>query len=159
MTVVGVDRNGPGLEQLPDAIIREVTDATEPNAAVPMVERIVRDVGTPDTLVNTIGAFQPGDALATTPELLRQMIDVNLGSALWLSQAVAPYMQRKLRPLGIRVNCVVPQLLDTATARASLPKEVLAHAVAPEAIAEVVSFLVSGAAAPISGAILPAYGA
>jgi NAD(P)-dependent dehydrogenase (short-subunit alcohol dehydrogenase family) len=65
----------------------------------------------------------------------------------------------ELRPLGIRVNSVAPQLLDTARARAAFPKEVLAHAVAPEAIAEVVAFLVSEAAAPISGAILPAYGA
>jgi hypothetical protein len=36
---------------------------------------------------------------------------------------------------------------------------VLVHAVAPEAIADVVCFLVSDEAAPISGAILPAYGA
>jgi NAD(P)-dependent dehydrogenase (short-subunit alcohol dehydrogenase family) len=50
-------------------------------------------------------------------------------------------------------------LLDTAYARATFPEEVLAHAVAPEAIAEVVAFLVSDAAAPVSGAILPAYGA
>ncbi len=127
------------------------------------------------------------------------MFDVNLATALWLSQAVAPHMQKngsgaivhiaarpgiepsagmaaysvskaalvhltrildlELRPSGIRVNSVAPQLLDTATARASFPKEVLAHAVTPEAIAEVVAFLVSEAAAPISGAVLPAYGA
>jgi len=199
MTVVAVDRNGPSLEGLPAGIARELVDATDPNAAAPMVERIVHDVGPPDVLVNTIGAFQTGDALTTTPDLLRLMIDVNLGSALWLSQAVAPHMQRsgsgaivhiaarpgiepsagmaaysaskaalvhltrildlELRPLGIRVNCVAPQLLDTARARVAFPQEVLAHAVAPEAIAEVVAFLVSEAAAPISGAILPAYGA
>ena len=199
MTVVAVDRNETGLEGLPDGIAREVVDATDPDAAAPMVERIAHDVGPPDALVNTIGAFQTGDALTTTPDLLHLMIDVNLGPALWLSQAVAPYMQRngsgtivhiaarpgiepsagmaaysaskaalvhltrildlELRPLGIRVNSVAPQLLDTARARATFPKEVLAHAVAPEAIAEVVAFLVSEAAAPISGAILPAYGA
>jgi NAD(P)-dependent dehydrogenase (short-subunit alcohol dehydrogenase family) len=199
MTVVAVDRNEPGLAGLPGGIARELADATDPSAAVPMVQRIVREVGPPDVLVNTIGAFQTGEALTTTPDLLRLMIDVNLGSALWLSQAVAPYMQRsgsgaivhiaarpgldpsagmaaysvskadlvhltrildvELRPLGIRVNSVAPQLLDTARARASFPKDVLAHAVAPEAIAEVVAFLVSEAAAPISGAILPAYGA
>jgi NAD(P)-dependent dehydrogenase (short-subunit alcohol dehydrogenase family) len=199
MTVVAVDRNGPGLEGLPDSITRELADATDPGSAVPMVERVVSDVGPPDVLVNTIGAFQTGDVLTTTPDQLRLMIDVNLGSALWLSQAVAPYMQRsgsgaivhiaarpgiepaagmaaysaskaalvhltrildvELRPLGIRVNSVAPQLLDTARARAAFPQEVMAHAVAPEAIGEVVAFLVSEAAAPISGAILPAYGA
>ncbi len=199
MTVVAVDRDGTGLEKLPDGMARELADASDPKAAAQMVERVVRDVGPPDALINTIGAFQTGDALTTTPELLQQMIDVNLGPALWLSQAVAPHMQRngsgaivhiaarpgiepsagmaaystskaalvhltrildlELRPLGIRVNSVAPQLLDTAWARASLPKEVLAHAVAPAAIAEVIAFLVSDAAAPISGAIIPAYGA
>ena len=199
MTVVAVDRNEPCLEGLPDGIAREVFDATDPNAAAPMIERIVLDVGPPKALVNTIGAFQTGDVLSTTPDLLRLMMDVNLGSALWLSQAVAPSMQGtgsgaivhiaarpgiepspgmaaysaskaalvhlvrildlELRPSGIRVNSVAPQLLDTARARASFPEEVLAHAVAPESIAEVVAFLVSDEAAPISGAILPAYGA
>jgi NAD(P)-dependent dehydrogenase (short-subunit alcohol dehydrogenase family) len=43
--------------------------------------------------LNTIGAFPRGDALTTTPETLQLMIDVNLGPALWLSQAVAPHMQ------------------------------------------------------------------
>jgi len=127
------------------------------------------------------------------------MIDVNLGPALWLSQAVAPHMRQRgsgaivhvaarpgiepsggmaayavskaalvhlttildieLRPHGIRVNAVAPQLLDTPANRATFPAEVMAHAVAPEAIAGVIAFLVSDAAAPVSGAILPAYGA
>ena len=150
-------------------------------------------------LVNTIGAFRPGDVLTTTPEMLRLMIDINLGPALWLTQAVAPHMQQQgsgaivhvaarpgiepaggmaaysaskaalvhltrildieLRPHGIRVNAVAPQLLDTPANRPTFPAEVMAHAVAPEAIAEVIAFLVSDAAAPVSGAILPAYGA
>jgi NAD(P)-dependent dehydrogenase (short-subunit alcohol dehydrogenase family) len=137
--------------------------------------------------------------LATTPDTLRLMIDVNLGPALWLSQAVAPHMQQQgsgvivhvaarpgieptggmaaygaskaalvhltrildveLRPHGIRVNAVAPQLLVTPANRNIFPPEVLAHAVAPEAIAGVIAFLVSDAAAPVSGAILPAYGA
>jgi NAD(P)-dependent dehydrogenase (short-subunit alcohol dehydrogenase family) len=199
LTVVAVDRNERGLAELPDGIRREVADATDPTVAMRLIERIVGEVGTPDVLVNTIGAFRPGDTLTTTPETLRLMVDVNLGPALWLSQAVAPHMRRQgsgvivhvtarpgiepsggmaaygiskaalvhltrildveLRPHGIRVNAVAPQLLDTPANRATFPAEVMAHAVAPEAIADVIAFLVSDAAAPVSGAILPAYGA
>ena len=199
MTVVAVDRNEHGMAGLPDGIAREQCDATDSRAVEPMLERIARDIGSPRVLVNTVGMFQMADALTTTPELFRLMIDVNLGPALWLSQAVAPYMKEsgsgaivhiasrpglepaagmaaysvskaalvqltrvldlELRPLGIRVNAVAPQLIDTEKNRATIPQGVMSHAVAPEAIAEVVAFLVSDAAAPVSGAILPAYGA
>jgi NAD(P)-dependent dehydrogenase (short-subunit alcohol dehydrogenase family) len=199
LTVVAIDRNEQALRQLPDSVHREVADTTDPTAAKDLIDRIAREVGPPDVLVNTLGTFRPGDALSTTPEMLRLMIDVNLGPALWLSQAVAPHMQQlgsgaivhvaarqgiepaggmaaygvskaalvdltrildiELRPHGIRVNAVAPQLMDTPANRAIFPQEVLAHAVAPEAIADVIAFLVSDAAAPVSGAILPAYGA
>jgi NAD(P)-dependent dehydrogenase (short-subunit alcohol dehydrogenase family) len=199
LTVVAADRNEHALRDLPGSVRSEVADTTDPAAVKGLIDRIAGEVGPPDVLVNTIGAFQPGDALTTTPEALRLMIDVNLGPALWLSQAVAPHMQRQssgaivhvtarpgieptggmaaysvskaalahltrtldieLRPHGIRVNAVAPQLLDTPTNRATLPAEVMSHAVAPEAIAGVIAFLVSDAAAPVSGAVLPAYGA
>jgi hypothetical protein len=42
---------------------------------------------------------------------------------------------------------------------ATLAASGLTHAVAPEAIAGVIAFLGREAAAPVSGAILPAYGA
>ena len=198
LTVVAVDRNERGLHELPDKVRREVADTTDPAVATRLIDRIASEVGPPDVLVNTIGAFRPGDALTTTPEMLRLMIDVNLGPALWLSQAVAPHMQRQgsgvivhvaarpgiepsggmaaysvskaalvhltrildieLRPHGIRVNAVAPQLLDTPANRATFPDEALAQAVAPEAIADAIAFLVSDAAAPVSGAVLPAYG-
>jgi NAD(P)-dependent dehydrogenase (short-subunit alcohol dehydrogenase family) len=198
LTVVAVDRNERGLGDLPDDIRREVADATDPVAAKRLIDRIAGETGPPDVLVNTIGAFRLADALSTTPETLQLMLDVNLGPALWLSQAVAPHMRQQgsgaivhvtarpgiepaggmaaysvskaalvhltrildieLRPHGIRVNAVAPQLLDSPANRAIFPAEALAHAVAPEAIAEVIAFLVSDAAAPVSGAILPAYG-
>ena len=199
LTVVAVDRNERALRELPDGARAEVADTTDPAAAKSLIDRIAGEVGPPDVLVNTIGTFRPGDALDATPETLQLMIDVNLGPALWLSQAVAPHMQQQgsgaivhvaarpgieptggmaayslskaalvhltrildleLRPHGIRVNAVAPQLLDTPTNQTIFPAEVLKHAVAPEAIAGVIAFLVSDAAAPVSGAILPAYGA
>jgi NAD(P)-dependent dehydrogenase (short-subunit alcohol dehydrogenase family) len=199
LTVVAVDRNEHALRELPDRVRREVADTTDPAVVTRLIDRIVGEVGPPDVLVNTIGAFRPGDVLTTTPETLRLMIDVNVGPALWLSQAVAPHMRQQgsgvivhvtarpgiepsggmaaysaskaalvqltrildieLRPHGIRVNAVAPQLLDTPANQAMFPEEVMAHAVAPEAIADVIAFLVSDAAAPVSGAILPAYGA
>ncbi len=140
-TVVAVDRSERGLGGFPGSVRPEVADATDPAAAKRLVDRQAGEVGPPDVLVNTIGAFRPGDALTTTAGTLPLMIDVNLGPALWLSQAVAP------------------QLLDTPANRATFPAGVMARAAAPEAIAGVIAFLVSDAAAPVSGAILPAYGA
>jgi NAD(P)-dependent dehydrogenase (short-subunit alcohol dehydrogenase family) len=197
-TVVAVDRKEEEMRDLPGGVRREVADPADPAVAARLIDRIAGEIGPPEVLVNTIGAFRPGDALGTTPETLRFMIDVNLGPALWLSQAVAPHMQRKgsgvivhvaarpgiepsggmaaysvskaalvhltrildieLRPHGIRVNAVAPQLLDTPTNRGLFPEEMMARAVAPEAIAGVIAFLVSDAALPVSGAVLPAYG-
>jgi NAD(P)-dependent dehydrogenase (short-subunit alcohol dehydrogenase family) len=197
-TPVGVDRSEEGLKELPDGIRRETADPADPVAARNVVDRIAAEVGPPEVLVNTIGTYHLGDALAATPDDLRLMIDVNLGAALWLTQAVVPYLRERgsgsivhvaarpgleptagmaayavskaafvhltrvldleLRPFGIRVNAVAPQLLDTAKNRPYLTPDLLAHAVAPEAVADMIVYLVSDAAAPVSGAIVPAYG-
>ena len=196
--VVAVDRNKENLDKLPDGVRREVVDITIPAGVAPFIDRIVSEVGVPDVLINTLGVFFPGPATASTPEQFQTMLNVNLGAALWLSQAVAPHMSGQhsgailhvsarpgldptigmaaysaskaalihltrvldleLRPMGIRVNSIAPELMNTERNREGLPKEMLVRAVAPEAIAEIIAFLVSDAAAPISGAILPAYG-
>src|SRR5215471_13386230 len=95
LTVVAVDRNEHALRELPDGVRPEVADTTDPAAVKSLIDRIADEVGLPEVLVNTIGTFRPGDALTTTPETLRLMVDVNLGPALWLSQAVAPHMQQR----------------------------------------------------------------
>jgi 3-oxoacyl-[acyl-carrier protein] reductase len=197
-TVAVVDRTGKTLEELPEGIRREVGDSTDPAAAKSVIDRIAAEVGPPEVLVNTIGTFRLGEAVAATPEDLRVMMDINLGAALWLSQAVEPYMRERgrgsivhvsarpatdptagvaayslskaalshlvrildleLRPHGIRVNAVAPQLINTAANRAAFPPEALAPAVQPEAVANVIAFLAGDLAAPVSGAIVPAYG-
>ena len=198
-TVVGVDRNEEGLKALSDGIRRTAGDATDPAAAKSLIDQIAAEVGPPEVLVNTIGTFRLGEAVAATQDDLRVMMDVNLGAALWLSQAVEPHMRQRgkgsivhvsarpgtdptagmaayslskaalsylvrildleLRPHGIRVNAVVPQLLDTAANRTIFPAEALTHATQPEAVANVIAFLAGDLAAPVSGAIIPAYGA
>jgi NAD(P)-dependent dehydrogenase (short-subunit alcohol dehydrogenase family) len=198
LTVVAVDRNEEGLKALPKGIHLEVVDGTDPSAAGPLVGRIATQIGPPNILVNTIGAFELGDSLSVTPQKLSELMEVNLGAALWLTQAVVPYMEQdgsgvivhvaarpgveptagyaayglskaalvhlvrtldvELRPRGIRVNAIAPQLIATEKNKALFPPEFLAGAVEPEAIADVIAFLTSEAAAPISGAILPTYG-
>ena len=132
-TVVAVDRNERGLRDLPGSVRPEVADTTDPAAVSSLIDR------------------RPG-------------IEPSGGMAAYsASKAALVHLTRILdvefRPHGIRVNAVAPQLLDTPASRATLPAEVMAHAVAPAAIAGVIAFLVSDAAAPVSGAILPAYGA
>ena len=198
-TVVGIDRDVDGLRELPEGIHQVPGDATDPAVPKGLIDRVVAEVGAPDVLVNTIGAFAVGDALSATPEELRFMVDVNVGAALWLTQAVAPHLRERgcgaivhvsarpaaeptagvaayslskaalnhlvrvldleLRPQGIRVNAIAPQLIDTPKNRAFYPPDAMGHAVTPEAVAEVIVFLAGDAAAPVSGAILPAYGA
>ena len=90
--------------------------------------------------------------------------DPTAGMAAYsLSKAALTHLIRildlELRPHGIRVNAVAPQLLDTPANRAMFPAELLAHATQPEAVANVIAFLAGDLAAPVSGAIVPAYGA
>jgi NAD(P)-dependent dehydrogenase (short-subunit alcohol dehydrogenase family) len=59
---------------------------------------------------------------------------------------------------GVRVNAILPSVIDTPANRASQPDADHSRWVTPEQIARVISFLCSADAAPISGAHLPVYG-
>jgi NAD(P)-dependent dehydrogenase (short-subunit alcohol dehydrogenase family) len=89
---MAVDRNERGLRELPDSVRARGGRHHRPHRSENLIDRIADEVRPPDVLVNTFGAFRPGDALSTTPETLQLMIDVNLGPALWMTQAVAPHM-------------------------------------------------------------------
>jgi NAD(P)-dependent dehydrogenase (short-subunit alcohol dehydrogenase family) len=58
----------------------------------------------------------------------------------------------------IRVNAILPSVIDTPANRAAQPDADVSRWVAPAEIAAIISFLCSDASAPTSGAHIPVYG-
>lgn len=67
-------------------------------------------------------------------------------------------MSAELRDDGIRVNAVLPSIIDTPANRASMPDADFTRWVAPEALAAVIGFLASDDARAIHGANIPVTG-
>ncbi len=67
-------------------------------------------------------------------------------------------MAAELRDQGIRVNCVLPTIIDTPENRAAMPNADRRRWVAAEDLASVIVFLASDAARAIHGAALPVGG-
>jgi NAD(P)-dependent dehydrogenase (short-subunit alcohol dehydrogenase family) len=67
-------------------------------------------------------------------------------------------MAAEVRGNAINVNCIMPSILDTPENRAAMPGADPLRWVAPEAIADTVSFLASNAARAIHGAAIPVVG-
>ncbi len=75
-------------------------------------------------------------------------------AVLALAQAVAA----EVLDDGVRVNVVMPSMIDTPANRASMPNADPSRWVEPESLCDVIGFLLSDAARDVSGAALPVFG-
>ncbi|HEY1605775.1 MAG TPA: SDR family oxidoreductase [Allosphingosinicella sp.] len=64
----------------------------------------------------------------------------------------------ELKAEGIRVNAVLPSIIDTAANRADMPDADFGAWVTPDELAEVIAFLLSDKASGITGAAIPVTG-
>jgi NAD(P)-dependent dehydrogenase (short-subunit alcohol dehydrogenase family) len=71
-----------------------------------------------------------------------------------LTEALA----EELKDRNVTVNCVLPGTLDTPRNRADMPHADFSRWVAPEAVADVVTFLASDAARAVTGAAIRVFG-
>jgi NAD(P)-dependent dehydrogenase (short-subunit alcohol dehydrogenase family) len=84
------------------------------------------------------------------------------GAAYSVSKAAVLALVRALdveyRDDGVRVNAILPSVIDTPANRSSMPDADFSRWVQPAEIARVIRFLCSADSSPISGAHVPVYG-
>ncbi|MFM0341771.1 SDR family NAD(P)-dependent oxidoreductase [Paraburkholderia fungorum] len=71
-----------------------------------------------------------------------------------LTEALA----EEFKESGLTVNAVLPSIIDTPRNRADIPGADVSRWVKPEAVAEVIAFLLSRRADAVTGALIPVFG-
>ena len=174
-TVVGVARHG----DIP-------ADLTDANAAKRAIEETVARHGRLDVLAHALGGFEGGSPVEqTSDETWQRMMSLNLNAAFYTIRAALPRLRAagrgRIVAVGSRAGVTTPAglsaynvskaglhaLIETVaaevkptgvTANAVLPSSIGADAVPAEAIADLIVWLTSDAAAHVNGALIPIYG-
>jgi NAD(P)-dependent dehydrogenase (short-subunit alcohol dehydrogenase family) len=108
---------------------------------------------------------------AALPHLLRQggaIVNIGAFGAIRPAAGMAPYAASKagvhalteslaeeLRGKDVRVNAILPTIIDTPANRAGMPDADISGWVRPESVARVIAFLLSSEADAITGATIP----
>jgi NAD(P)-dependent dehydrogenase (short-subunit alcohol dehydrogenase family) len=174
-------------------------DITDESAVSGLIDRVARNHGRLDALINTVGGYAGGVRLwELDVKVFEQMLALNLRSGFALSRAAVPVMLKQgygaivnvaskaafdhasgaaayaaskaaavammdslaadLKGTGVRVNSILPSIIDTEANRKAMPKSDFAKWPKPEDIARVILFLCSDDAKVVQGAALPVYG-
>ncbi|MGV6873245.1 SDR family NAD(P)-dependent oxidoreductase [Pseudochelatococcus sp. B33] len=98
-TVVGTLRNEEQREAFaalsPGRAHGVILDVTDNANIQPTVERVKREIGPIDVLVNNVGYGHEGVFEESALEDLRRQFDVNVVGAVAVTQAVLPYMRKR----------------------------------------------------------------
>lgn len=111
-------------------------------------------------------------AQMVTQETGGQIVNIGAYAAMQRGkQGMAPYVLSKhavarltevladeYRQRGVNVNCILPGIIDTPRNRADMPAADFSRWTTPAELAAVILFLLSPAARPIHGAVIPAIG-
>ncbi len=112
---------------------------------------------------------------AALPHLLKRgggrIVNIGAGAAAKAGAGMGAYAASKagvarltealaeeLKDRGITVNAILPSIIDTPANRADMPKADFSRWVKPQAIAEVIVFLLSERASAVTGAAIPVPG-
>lgn len=96
--------------------------------------------------VGAIGAIKAGNGMGAYA--------ASKAGVMRFTEALA----EELKDRGITVNAVLPSIIDTPANRADMPDADHRRWVRPEALAEVIGFLLSPAASAVTGALIPVPG-
>jgi NAD(P)-dependent dehydrogenase (short-subunit alcohol dehydrogenase family) len=170
-------------EALGDALVLGGVDLASEEAAKQAMAEIATKCGALTGLVNVAGDFRWGTVLDGDLQDWDYLFRVNVKTAVTASKAalplltaqqgarIGPYAASKaavarltealaeeFKESGLTVNAVLPSIIDTPRNRAEIPGADVSRWVKPEAIADVIAFLLSRRADAVTGALIPVSG-
>jgi NAD(P)-dependent dehydrogenase (short-subunit alcohol dehydrogenase family) len=121
-------------------------------------------------LKTAVTASKAALPLLTAQEAGR-IVNIGAGAANKATAGMGPYAASKaavarltealaeeFKDSGLTVNAVLPSIIDTPRNRADMPGADVTRWVKPEAIADVIAFLLSRRADAVTGALIPVFG-